>query len=232
MMGDETEPGIIPLAIDEIFQKISLIQGHEFLIRVGYIEIYNEKMFDLLDESKTQITRISNNRSGEPVVEQIEKVVTSPEDILLILAEGNANRRIGETAMNEQSSRSHALFRIVIESKRDDCDDGAVKVSTLFLVDLAGSERADQTKATGERLREGGHINKSLLSLSKVIRELSEAKDSQYISFRDSKLTQILSTSLGGNAKTAIICTITPAVIEETYSTLTYVFRNKCKFIE
>lgn len=128
--------------------------------------------------------------------------------------------------MNDLSSRSHSIFRIVIESKDIGSEDGIVQVSTLNLVDLAGSERADQTKATGERLREGGHINKSLLALSKVIRELGDIGEStteklQHIPYRDSKLTRILSASLGGNAQTAIICTITPAALEESYSTLT-----------
>ena len=149
--------------------------------------------------------------------------------------------------MNERSSRSHTIFRIIIESRdRSDNNDtdaqsvsnfgddegftGAVKVSCLNLVDLAGSERVGQTGAEGQRLKEGAHINKSLLSLGTVISKLSEeGKDHGHIPYRDSKLTRILQTSIGGNARTAIICTITPAAAyaEETLSTIKFASRAK-----
>lgn len=228
MKGTEENPGIVPLAAAEIFKQIENIQGHEFLIRIGYIEIYNEKVYDLLDPNKCEIIKSRKNLQNEVVLDQTEIVVMRPADILEKYVQGNNNRRVEETNMNDQSSRSHTLFRIVIESKKEgSC--GVVKVSTIYLVDLAGSERASQTKASGERLREGGHINKSLLFLSKIIRELGDVgennkKKKEHINYRDSKLTQILSTSLGangGNAQTAIICTITPANIEETLSTFT-----------
>lgn len=221
-MGTEDTPGIVPLTAAEIFKQIENIQGHEFLIRIGYIEIYNEKVFDLLDPNKCEIIKCRENLRNEVMLDQTEIVVMRPDDILEKYNQGNNNRRVEETSMNDQSSRSHALFRIVIESKKEGTC-GVVKVSTIFLVDLAGSERASQTKASGDRLREGGHINKSLLWLSKIIRELGNAGESKkHINFRDSKLTRILSTSLGGNggnAQTAIICTITPVNIEESLST-------------
>lgn len=224
MMGSEKEPGIIPLAIKEIFKQIEQIEEREFLIRVGYVEIHNEKLYDLLNVPKIEIYKCNTNSLGEACLDQQEFVVKSPEDIFEKLEQGNAMRTVGETYMNESSSRSHAIFRIIIESKQEGVDDGVVKVSTLFLVDLAGSERVDQTKSTGERLREGNNINKSLMYLSKVIRELGEMEENKnknnYINLRDTKLTRILSASLGGNAKTAIICAITPANLEETYSTL------------
>lgn len=225
MMGTEDNPGVVPLAIDEIFRQIETMPQREFLIRVGYIEIYNEKIYDLLEPEKTELTKIRENNPGEVSVQQTEVISSTAQSILETYAKGNASRRVGETGMNDQSSRSHSIFRIVIESKDLSSVDEIVQVSTLNLVDLAGSERADQTKATGERLREGGCINKSLLALSKVIRELSDIGESserlQYIPYRDSKLTRILSASLGGNAQTAIICTITPASLDETLSTLT-----------
>lgn len=228
MMGTEEEPGIIPLTVNEIFKQIELIKDREFLIRIGYIEIYNEKIYDLLMENKQEINKIRETSNGEVMVNQTEVLTSSVQTILQHYDKGNRGRSVGETVMNERSSRSHTIFRIVIES-HESGNDGVYQVSTLNLVDLAGSERADQTKATGERLREGGHINKSLLSLSKVIRELGELNDDKgknvdgikYINYRDSKLTRILSASLGGNAMTAIICTITPVALEETYSTLT-----------
>ena len=220
-MGTEENPGIVPLTAAEIFKQIEQIQGHEFLIRIGYIEIYNEKVFDLLDPNKCEIVKCRENLQNEVIVDQTEIVVMRPSDILEKFDQGNRNRRVEETNMNDQSSRSHALFRIVIESKKEGSN-GVVKVSKIFLADLAGSERASQTKASGDRLREGGHINKSLLWLSKIIRELGEAGDNKkHINYRDSKLTRILSTSLGGNAQTAIICAITPANMDETLSTFT-----------
>lgn len=227
MMGDNNNPGIIPLTVEEIFRQIETIHQRDFLIRVGYIEIYNEKIYDLLDNNKAEILKLHENASGEVNMQQTEVIASTAEMILEQLTKGNVQRRIGETQMNEQSSRSHSIFRIIIESSDPSKgpDDKTVQVSTLNLVDLAGSERADQTKATGERLREGGHINKSLLALSKVIRELSDIGENseklQHIPYRDSKLTRILSASLGGNAQTAIICTITPASLDETFSTLT-----------
>ncbi|KAL7044909.1 hypothetical protein ACKWTF_002101 [Chironomus riparius] len=234
MMGTEEEPGIIPLTVNEIFRQIELTEDREFLIRVGYIEIYNEKIYDLLLENKAEICKV-HETSGEVVVNQTEIVTSSIQHILESYDKGNKGRRVGETCMNERSSRSHTLFKIIIESHENGSKDGVFQVSTLNLVDLAGSERVDQTKATGERLREGGHINKSLLSLSKVIRELSDLNDEKskntdgikYINYRDSKLTRILSASLGGNAMTAIICTITPVALEETYSTLMFASNAK-----
>uniref|UniRef100_A0A182LXJ8 Kinesin motor domain-containing protein n=1 Tax=Anopheles culicifacies TaxID=139723 RepID=A0A182LXJ8_9DIPT len=143
-------------------------------------------------------------------------------------------RKIGETNMNERSSRSHTIFRITIESRvisstGDDgsMDNEAVQIGILNLVDLAGSERVDQSGATGDRFKEGVCINKSLLSLSCVIEKLSKNSDKQFINYRDSKLTRILQASLGGNAVTSMICNITPAVVEETFYTLSFAMRAK-----
>jgi centromeric protein E len=224
MMGEDANPGIIPLTVSEIFTQIeSDNEGREFLIRIGYIEIYNEKVYDLLDEKKPECTKIHETLSGEVYVQQQEFVAKSEEDILKHYETGNKYRRTGETNMNERSSRSHTIFRITIESREagKTSEECAVQVSNLNLVDLAGSERADQTKADGDRLKEGGHINKSLLALGNVIRFLSDPNNANlYVNKRDSKLTRILSASLGGNAMTSIICTVTPAALEETYSTL------------
>lgn len=221
MMGDDTNRGIIPLTVREIFQQIESIEDRVFLVRIGYIEIYNEKIFDLLDEKKAECNKIHETQQGDVNVNQREVVINSEEQILQHYDVGNKSRRTGETNMNERSSRSHTIFRITIESREvgKTDEESAVQVSNLNLVDLAGSERADQTKADGDRLKEGGHINKSLLALGNVIRVLSE-DNASYINYRDSKLTRILSASLGGNAMTSIICTVTPAALDETYSTL------------
>jgi hypothetical protein len=131
-------------------------------------------------------------------------------------------RRIGSTKLNEDSSRSHTIFQITIESREagDATEESELQISHLRLVDLAGSEKANQTKAEGERLQEGKHINLSLLALGNVIRILAQGSSTAYINFRDSKLTRILSASLGGNSCTSIICTINPAALEESCSTL------------
>lgn len=225
MMGDEENPGIIPLSVSEIFSQIeSNSEDRVFLVRIGYIEIYNEKIFDLLEAKKPECTKVHESATGEISVQQREFVATSAEEILQHYEEGNKNRRVGETNMNDRSSRSHTIFRITIESRETGktSDESAVQVSNFNLVDLAGSERANQTKADGERLKEGGHINKSLLALGNVIRVLSDENlTNPFINYRDSKLTRILTASLGGNAMTSIICTVTPAALDETFSTLT-----------
>ncbi|EDS36967.1 kinesin-II 95 kDa subunit [Culex quinquefasciatus] len=232
MMGDETEPGVVPLAAREIFREIELNKDRQFLIRVGYIEIYNEKIFDLLDRSNNANLKVFENSCGDVSVNYKEMITNCPEQVMQHLEEGNKVKRIGDTNMNERSSRSHTIFRITIESREigrtQDNENDAVQISTLNLVDLAGSERADQTGATGSRLKEGAHINKSLLSLSCVIQKLSEnAENQKFINYRDSKLTRILQASLGGNAVTSMICNITPAAFEESYSTLCFANRAK-----
>ncbi|XP_017110307.1 kinesin-like protein KIN-7O isoform X2 [Drosophila elegans] len=227
MMGDGQNPGVMVLAAKEIFQQISTETDRDFLLRVGYIEIYNEKIYDLLNK-KNQDLKIHESGNGMVNVNCEECIITSEDDLLRLLCMGNKERTVGETNMNERSSRSHAIFRIIIESRKSDRSaDDAVIQSVLNLVDLAGSERADQTGARGARLKEGGHINKSLLFLSNVIKSLSENVDNKFISFRDSKLTRILQASLGGNAFTSIICTIKPSIMEESQSTLSFATRAK-----
>jgi len=222
-MGTEAEPGLVPLTVSEIFQQIETIEDREFLIRVGYIEIYNEKVLDLLNAAKSEESlELGKDSIGNVIVNQVEMLVNSEKEILSIYDTGNKNKKIAETQMNERSSRSHTLFRISIESRERDktSDESAVQISHLYLVDLAGSEKADN--ASNIRFKEGANINKSLLSLGSVIRLLSEAGDNEvYINYRDSKLTRILKAALGGNSMTAIICTITPAALEESYYTLT-----------
>ncbi|XP_058460686.1 uncharacterized protein LOC131436163 [Malaya genurostris] len=231
MMGNEEEPGVVPLTAQEIFKEIENSKDRQFLIRVGYIEIYNEKIFDLLDKSNANL-KIFETACGDVTLNYKEVITNCPEQIMQHLEEGNKIKRIGDTNMNERSSRSHTIFRITIESsdvgRTEGDENDAVQISTLNLVDLAGSERADQTGATGSRLKEGAHINKSLLSLSCVIQKLSENADNlKYINYRDSKLTRILQASLGGNAATSMICNITPAALDESYYTLSFAMRAK-----
>jgi len=232
MMGDQQNEGVIPKAVGEIYDYIEKHPSREFLIRVSYMEIYNEEIKDLLNPSKTNLKVHENSQRQVYVGELTEEVVSCGEEVFKHMVRGEKNRHFGQTNMNDRSSRSHTIFRVVIESremmdesKDPDTIDGAVRVAHLNLVDLAGSERASQTGAFGQRLKEGGHINKSLLALGTVIAKLSEGET--FVPFRDSKLTRILQSSLGGNAKTSMICTITPAAVEETISTLKFASRAK-----
>ncbi|KAK9123284.1 hypothetical protein Sjap_012886 [Stephania japonica] len=211
MRGSACEPGVIPLADED----------REFLLRMSYMEIYNEEINDLLAPEHRKLQIHESLERGIFVAGLKEEIVVTPEQVLDLMEFGESHRHIGETNMNVYSSRSHTIFRMIIES-RDRTEDGdvghscdAVRVSVLNLVDLAGSERAAKTGAEGVRLKEGSHINKSLMTLGTVIKKLSEGAESQggHVPYRDSKLTRILQPSLGGNANTAIICNITLAQI-------------------
>ncbi|XP_012879200.1 PREDICTED: centromere-associated protein E [Dipodomys ordii] len=227
MMGSEDCLGVIPRAVHDIFQKIKKFPEREFLLRVSYMEIYNETITDLLcntEKVKPLIIREDINRNVY-VADLTEEVVYTSEMALKWITKGEKNRHYGTTKMNQRSSRSHTIFRMILESREkgepSNCD-GSIKVSHLNLVDLAGSERAAQTGAEGVRLKEGCNINRSLFILGQVIKKLSDGQIGGYINYRDSKLTRILQNSLGGNAKTRIICTVTPVSFEETLSTLQF----------
>ncbi|XP_042715901.2 centromere-associated protein E isoform X3 [Chrysemys picta bellii] len=227
MMGNDKSMGIIPKAVQDVFKIICANPDREFLLRVSYMEIYNETITDLLcDSRKNKPLGIREDVNRNIYVEDlIEEVVVNPEQVMEWLRKGEKKRHYGETKMNEHSSRSHTIFRMIIESRENDpantnCD-GAVMVSHLNLVDLAGSERASQTGSEGVRLKEGCNINRSLFILGQVIKKLCD-DPSGFINYRDSKLTRILQNSLGGNAKTVIICTITPVSFDETLSTLQF----------
>ncbi|XP_048189555.1 centromere-associated protein E isoform X2 [Perognathus longimembris pacificus] len=227
MMGSEDCLGVIPRAIHDIFQKMKKFPDREFLLRVSYMEIYNETITDLLcntEKMKPLIIREDINRNVY-VADLTEEVVYTSEMALKWITKGEKNRHYGTTKMNQRSSRSHTIFRMILESREkgepSNCD-GSIKVSHLNLVDLAGSERAAQTGAEGMRLKEGCNINRSLFILGQVIKKLSDGQIGGYINYRDSKLTRILQNSLGGNAKTRIICTVTPVSFEETLSTLQF----------
>uniref|UniRef100_A0A453KWW6 Kinesin-like protein n=1 Tax=Aegilops tauschii subsp. strangulata TaxID=200361 RepID=A0A453KWW6_AEGTS len=234
MRGSANEPGIIPLAVHDLFRTIQQHMDREFLVRMSYMEIYNEEINDLLVPEHRKLQIHENYERGIYVAGLSEEIVTCPEQVLKFVSFGESHRHIGETNMNVYSSRSHTIFRMVIES-RDKADDSdtdscdAVRVSVLNLVDLAGSERAAKTGAEGVRLKEGSHINKSLMTLGTVIKKLSEGIKGQggHVPYRDSKLTRILQPALGGNANTAIICNITLAQVhaDETKSSLQFASR-------
>ncbi|KAG8090006.1 hypothetical protein GUJ93_ZPchr0011g27024 [Zizania palustris] len=233
MNGSADQPGIIPLSVRDVFDTAREAADREFLIRVSYMEIYNEEINDLLTLGSQKLPIHESLERGVYVAGLREEIVNSAEQVLELLELGEANRHFGETNMNVRSSRSHTIFRMVIESSaKNQMDSGdAIRVSVLNLVDLAGSERIAKTGAGGVRLKEGKHINKSLMILGNVINKLSESgKQRGHIPYRDSKLTRILQPALGGNAKTSIICTAAPEEIhvEETRGTLQFASRAKC----
>ncbi|GLT88112.1 hypothetical protein SLE2022_061510 [Rubroshorea leprosula] len=234
MRGSSNEPGVIPLAVHDLFDIIQQDVEREFLLRMSYMEIYNEEINDLLVPEHRKLQIHESLERGIYVAGLREEIVASPQQVLDLMEFGESHRHIGETNMNLHSSRSHTIFRMIIESRdRNENEDGdncdAVRVSVLNLVDLAGSERAGKTGAEGLRLKEGSHINKSLMTLGTVIKKLSEGAESQggHVPYRDSKLTRILQPALGGNSNTAIICNITLAQIhaDETKSSLQFASR-------
>ncbi|XP_047184405.1 centromere-associated protein E isoform X2 [Scophthalmus maximus] len=230
MMGGDHIIGVIPLAVEDVFHTIKNCPKKEFLLRVSYMEIYNETVTDLLVDSwkrKPLEVREAINKNIY-VADLTEELVTSPAQALAWIRKGEKNRHYGKTKMNQRSSRSHTIFRMIIESRErsdpasGENADGAIIVSHLNLVDLAGSERASQTGAEGTRFKEGCNINRSLFILGQVIKKLTDESQKGFTNYRDSKLTRILQNSLGGNAKTVIICTITPVTLDETLSTLQF----------
>ncbi|KAE8703149.1 Kinesin-related protein 11 [Hibiscus syriacus] len=226
MHGDQNAPGIIPLAIKDVFSIIQETPGREFLLRVSYIEIYNEVINDLLDPTGQNL-RVREDAQGTYIEGIKEEVVLSPGHVLSFIAAGEEHRHVGSNNFNLFSSRSHTIFTLMIESSaRGDEYDGVV-FSQLNLIDLAGSE-SSKTDTTGIRRKEGSFINKSLLTLGTVIGKLSEGK-ACHIPYRDSKLTRLLQSSLSGHGLVSLICTVTPASsnMEETHNTLKFASRAK-----
>ncbi|CAN6358744.1 unnamed protein product [Urochloa humidicola] len=233
MSGFGTDPGIIPLAVRDLFDTAREVVDREFCFKVSYMEIYNEDINDLLMFGSQKLPIRDNSKHEACVGGLREDVVESAEQTLDLLKLGEANRHFGQTNMNARSARSHTIFRMVIESRvKNQMDSGdAIRVSVLNLVDLAGSERQSKTGVEGVPLKEGIFINKSLMNLGIVINKLSEnGTQMGHIPYRDSRLTRILEPALGGNAKTSIICTAAPEEIhiDETKGTLQFASRTNC----
>ncbi|KKF92493.1 Kinesin-related protein 11 [Ceratocystis platani] len=242
MQGTASSPGVIPLAITDIFSYIRETPSREFLLRVSYLEIYNERIQDLLSMptasgpggagQQEEIKLREDAKRGVYATPLKEEIVQSPTQLLRVIARGDQARRTASTQFNSRSSRSHAVVQIVVESrervpggietgsKRSGLLPGGVRVSTLSLIDLAGSEKAAESK---ERRQEGSHINKSLLTLGTVISKLSEQregkgsdKEGKHLPYRDSKLTRLLQGALSGNSLVSILCTIQTGVANAT----------------
>ncbi|CAB4435421.1 unnamed protein product [Rhizophagus irregularis] len=236
-----TMPGVIPQAVDCVFDYIKECQEKEFLLRVSYMEIYNETVRDLLSPETEDLRIHEDKRRGVYVSPLKEVVVSTPRQVLKEIMKGEANRHMSATDWNERSSRSHTIFQMVIESTAKNSSPStshryhpagpkmsgaSVSLSVLNLIDLAGSEKATTSI---DRRKEGAYINKSLLTLGTVISKLTENSSGGHIPFRDSKLTRILQNSLSGNARVSVICTISPSVIniEESQNTLKFAARVK-----
>ncbi|XP_026747743.1 kinesin-like protein unc-104 isoform X2 [Trichoplusia ni] len=246
--GEDGQEGIIPQICKDLFRRIRQTTSDDlkYSVEVSYMEIYCERVRDLLNPKNKGNLRVREHPALGPYVEDLSKLaVTSYQDIYDLIDEGNKARTVAATNMNETSSRSHAVFTIFFTQQRHDQTTNLMseKVSKISLVDLAGSERADSTGAKGTRLKEGANINKSLTTLGKVISALAEiaskskkSKKADFIPYRDSVLTWLLRENLGGNSKTAMIAAISPADInfDETLSTLRYADRAKqivCKAV-
>ncbi|XP_078266816.1 kinesin-like protein KIF1A isoform X8 [Rhinoraja longicauda] len=249
MMGkqEKEQQGIIPQLCEDLFSKINdnANANLSYSVEVSYMEIYCERVRDLLNPKTKGNLRVREHPILGPYVEDLSKLaVTSYNDIADLMDSGNKARTVAATNMNESSSRSHAVFNIIFTQKAHDsnADSSSEKASKISLVDLAGSERADSTGAKGTRLKEGANINKSLTTLGKVISALADVvsadsgsnknkkkKKTDFIPYRDSVLTWLLRENLGGNSRTAMVAALSPADInyDETLSTLRYADRAK-----
>uniref|UniRef100_A0A1E1X3M0 Kinesin-like protein n=1 Tax=Amblyomma aureolatum TaxID=187763 RepID=A0A1E1X3M0_9ACAR len=230
VLGDPYSQGIIPRIINDIFNHIySMDENIEFHIKVSYFEIYLDKIRDLLDVTKTNLS-VHEDKNRVPFVKgATERFVTSPEEVMEVIDEGKANRHIAVTNMNEHSSRSHSVF--LINVKQENLDDQKKLSGKLYLVDLAGSEKVSKTGAEGMVLDEAKNINKSLSALGNVIAALADGNKS-HIPYRDSKLTRILQESLGGNSRTTIIICCSPASFNECETKSTLEFGKRAKTIK
>ncbi|XP_031273127.1 kinesin-like protein KIN-7C, mitochondrial [Pistacia vera] len=228
MHGEQKSPGIIPLAVKDVFGIIQETPAREFLLRVSYLEIYNEVINDLLDPTGQNL-RIREDAQGTYVEGIKEEVILSPAHALSLIASGEEHRHVGSNNFNLLSSRSHTIFTLTIESSPHGENQGEedVTLSQLNLIDLAGSE-SSKTETTGLRRKEGSYINKSLLTLGTVISKLTDGK-ATHVPYRDSKLTRLLQSSLSGHGRVSLICTVTPASsnTEETHNTLKFAHRSK-----
>ncbi|KAM9592971.1 kinesin-like protein KIF15 [Trichechus inunguis] len=228
--------GVIPRSFEYLFflidrEKEKAGAGMSFLCKCSFIEIYNEQIYDLLDSASAGLYLREHIKKGVFIVGAVEQVVTSAAEAYQVLSGGWRNRRVASTSMNRESSRSHAVFTITIESMEKINETVNIRTSLLNMVDLAGSERQKDTHAEGMRLKEAGNINRSLSCLGQVITALVDVGNGKqrHVCYRDSKLTFLLRDSLGGNAKTAIIANVHPGsrCFGETLSTLNFAQRAK-----
>jgi kinesin family member 5 len=217
---DPKDMGLVPRIVQALFKEIYKQEEYEFSLQVSYLEIYMEKIRDLLNPQSTDLQIRESNYKGLWVEDATQLYVTSFDDLIKIMRKAEINRTVASTLLNSHSSRSHSVFTIRLS--KTDTKTGARIRSKMTFVDLAGSEKIEKTGATGLVLKQAQYNNKSLLTLGIVIRDLAEKKP--HIRYRDSKLTRMLSESLGGNSRTALIATCSPSAVhlEETLSTMRF----------
>ncbi|XP_050173732.1 kinesin-like protein KIF19 [Myiozetetes cayanensis] len=233
MLGTDSEPGIYIRALDDLFKGLgATAEDVDYTVSMSYLEIYNEVICDLLNPSSGFLDLREDSRGSIQIAGITEVSTTNAQEIMQLLTKGNKQRTQEPTAANGASSRSHAVLQVTATQRSPREGTGEeVRIGKLFMVDLAGSERAAQTQNRGKRMKEGAHINRSLLALGNCINALSEKGGSraQFVNFRDSKLTRLLKDSLGGNSRTVMIAHISPASssFEESRMTLIYAHRAK-----
>ncbi|NWR66327.1 KIF19 protein, partial [Bucorvus abyssinicus] len=227
MLGTDGEPGLCTRAMGELFRAIEDSSGDvEYKVSMSYLEIYNETVRDLLNPSLGCL-QLREDASGTVQVAGITEVsAINADEVMQLLARGNGRRTQEPTAANRSSSRSHAVLRVTVHQRRRG---GGLRHGHLLMIDLAGSERAAQTQNRGQRMKEGAHINRSLLALGNCIQALSHRASAKHVNYRDSKLTRLLKDSLGGNSHTVMIAHISPAstAFKESRSTLIFAHRAK-----
>ncbi|ELU13065.1 hypothetical protein CAPTEDRAFT_174698, partial [Capitella teleta] len=230
VLDDGDKRGIIPRIVGDIFTYIyNMDENLEFHIKVAYFEIYMDKIRDLLDVSKTNLS-VHEDKNRVPYVKgATERFVSSPEEVMEVIDEGKANRHVAVTNMNEHSSRSHSVF--LINVKQENVESQKKLSGKLYLVDLAGSEKVSKTGAEGAVLDEAKNINKSLSALGNVISALADGNKT-HIPYRDSKMTRILQESLGGNARTTVVICSSPASYNESETKSTLQFGQRAKTIK
>ena len=229
-LDDDRLKGIIPRMITTVFTAIRSASDHlEFTVKIGYCEIYMERIKDLLNPAQSNLKVREDSRRGVYIADLAEEYVSDEDELYNWMRTGTANREVAATQMNEGSSRSHSLFIMTIS--QNNTLDFSAKTGKLYLVDLAGSEKVGKTGAEGKRLDEAKTINKSLSALGMVITALTDGK-STHVPYRDSKLTRVLQDSLGGNSKTSLILTCSPSVFNEAETISTLRFGTRAKQIK
>ncbi|KAM9296784.1 kinesin-like protein KIF19 [Gastrophryne carolinensis] len=231
MLGTDREPGIYIRTLNDLFKAIEETSDDmEYEVIMSYLEIYNEMIRDLLNPSLGYLDLREDSKGVIQVAGITEVSTINAKEIMQLLMKGNKQRTQEPTAANKTSSRSHAILQVTVRQKsRIKNITQEVRMGRLFMIDLAGSERASQTQNRGQRMKEGAHINRSLLALGNCINALSDRVGNKYVNYRDSKLTRLLKDSLGGNSRTVMIAHISPAssAFEESRNTLTYADRAK-----
>ncbi|GAQ77849.1 Kinesin-like protein [Klebsormidium nitens] len=234
MVGDDQDPGLMVLSLRDIFEHISREQEKQFIVECSYMEVYNELLYDLLENSEKPLELREDPKQGAVVVGLKRILVPSADHIFALLREGNKRRKTESTDANATSSRSHAVLEILCTRSDKNCYAKQVYQGKLALVDLAGAERAHETNNAGRQLRDGANINKSLLALANCINALGKRKKKEFVfvPFRNSKLTRLLKDGLCGNSRTIMVATVSACNQQYHHTVNTLKYANRAKEIK